>query len=312
MKNKKTIALFLIFIIIVLSVFSEFYLKNNIKDQEIPNTDINNGIDNIAKSPKDANYIINGRLVKLTNGLSIIPIATSSASDIIVEYFGNEVEYDFNKDGRLDNAFILTESTGGSGIFYYLVVALNTSNGYIGSDGFFLGDRIAPQTTVMGKGSIIIVNYADRKAGESFAIPPSIGKSKWILLEDKTMRLGEVAVDFKGEADPSIMKLDMKKWIWINTVYNNDEKVIPKIEGKFTLTFKDSKTFSASTDCNGVGGEYTLNGNNIVFDRMMSTLMYCEGSQEKDFTGVDFETGRWFSRNLKIFRNIQRIERKRF
>jgi hypothetical protein len=27
-----------------------------------------------------------------------------------------------------------------------------------------------------------------------------------------------------------------------------------------------------------------------------------------DFTGVDFETGRWFSRNLKIFRNIQRIE----
>ncbi|MCL2683011.1 MAG: DUF5694 domain-containing protein [Bacteroidales bacterium] len=27
-----------------------------------------------------------------------------------------------------------------------------------------------------------------------------------------------------------------------------------------------------------------------------------------DFTGVDFETGRWFSRNLKIFRNIQRID----
>ncbi len=31
-------------------------------------------------------------------------------------------------------------------------------------------------------------------------------------------------------------------------------------------------------------------------------------SKEGDFTGVDFETGRWFSRNLKIFRNIQRIE----
>lgn len=27
-----------------------------------------------------------------------------------------------------------------------------------------------------------------------------------------------------------------------------------------------------------------------------------------DFFGVDFETGRWFNRNLKIFRNIQRIE----
>ena len=29
--------------------------------------------------------------------------------------------------------------------------------------------------------------------------------------------------------------------------------------------------------------------------------------QEGDFTGVDFETGRWFNRNLRIFRNIQRI-----
>lgn len=27
-----------------------------------------------------------------------------------------------------------------------------------------------------------------------------------------------------------------------------------------------------------------------------------------DFTGVDFETGRWFNRNLRIFRNIQRIK----
>lgn len=31
-------------------------------------------------------------------------------------------------------------------------------------------------------------------------------------------------------------------------------------------------------------------------------------SEENDFAGVDFETGRWFNRNLKIFRNIQRIE----
>jgi hypothetical protein len=39
---------------------------------------------------------------------------------------------------------------------------------------------------------------------------------------------------------------------------------------------------------------------------------YLEGMfkyEEKlgDFTGVDFQTGRWFNRNLRIFRNIQRI-----
>lgn len=32
--------------------------------------------------------------------------------------------------------------------------------------------------------------------------------------------------------------------------------------------------------------------------------------KEGDFTGVDFETARWFNRNLRIFRNIQRIPTK--
>lgn len=30
--------------------------------------------------------------------------------------------------------------------------------------------------------------------------------------------------------------------------------------------------------------------------------------EKRDFFGVDFETGRWFNRNLRIFRNIQRIK----
>jgi hypothetical protein len=35
--------------------------------------------------------------------------------------------------------------------------------------------------------------------------------------------------------------------------------------------------------------------------------MFKYESQPRDFMGGDFETGRWFNRNLKIFRNIQRI-----
>lgn len=37
------------------------------------------------------------------------------------------------------------------------------------------------------------------------------------------------------------------------------------------------------------------------------TELFKYESQEGDFMGVKFETGRWYSRNLKIFRNIQRI-----
>lgn len=35
--------------------------------------------------------------------------------------------------------------------------------------------------------------------------------------------------------------------------------------------------------------------------------MFKYESQPNDFMGADFETGRWFNRNLRIFRNIQRI-----
>lgn len=39
---------------------------------------------------------------------------------------------------------------------------------------------------------------------------------------------------------------------------------------------------------------------------LLNSFKYEE--EEGDFTGVDFETGRWFNRNLRIFRNIQRIK----
>ncbi|MDX9770716.1 MAG: DUF5694 domain-containing protein [Tenuifilaceae bacterium] len=37
--------------------------------------------------------------------------------------------------------------------------------------------------------------------------------------------------------------------------------------------------------------------------------LFCYEETEGDFWGVDFETSRWYSRNLRIFRNIQRIPR---
>jgi heat shock protein HslJ len=236
-----------------------------------------------AADAKNATYNIDGQNVTLVNGVSEVAAAPGSASMIVTRYFGNEVVHDFNGDGKPDVAFLLTQTTGGSGTFYYVVAAVNATSGYIGSQGFLLGDRIAPQTTEMGKGNIIVVNYADRNPGESFAVQPSVGKSVWLLLDPKTMQFGQVAQNFEGEADPLRMTLGMKTWNWVDTVYNSGTIITPRIANKFTLTFSGTSTFSAATDCNGVGGEYTVTGSSITFSRMMSTLMYCEGSQEGDY-----------------------------
>ncbi|MFP4557823.1 MAG: DUF5694 domain-containing protein, partial [Bacteroidales bacterium] len=46
-----------------------------------------------------------------------------------------------------------------------------------------------------------------------------------------------------------------------------------------------------------------------IKERLSTYLLNPFKYEEKsgDFTGVDFETGRWFNRNLRIFRNIQRL-----
>lgn len=232
---------------------------------------------------KDAEYVIEGVRVRLTDGVAETESAPGSASKIVTRYFGNEVRTDLDGDAREDVAFLITQETGGSGVFYYVVGAINTERGYVGSDAVLLGDRIAPQTTEKGKGRIVVVNYADRAQDESFSVRPSMGKSMWLILDRDTMQWGIVEPNFSGEADPARMTLGMKSWTWISALYNDGREIRPLGAKPFTLTFGTDGRFSATTDCNSMGGSYVAKGDTITFSQMFSTKMYCEGSQETDF-----------------------------
>lgn len=263
-------------------------LSSNIKTAIEPakNGYVNTNLDKPGSDYKNASYTIDGQLVTLKNGLAEVAAAPGSIAKVQTKYFGNEVKGDLNGDGREDVAFILTQNTGGTGTFYYVVAAMNTGAGYVGLTGLLLGDRIAPQSTSIGKDNVVTVNYADRKPGESFAIQPSLGKSLRLKLDPKSMQWGEVAQNFEGEANPAMMSLTMKAWNWVSLTDVAGNVTKPQTEGKFILTFKDNKNFSARTDCNGVGGEYVAADSKITFERMMSTLMYCDGSQEQIFSGM--------------------------
>ena len=130
-----------------------------------------------AIDPKNCAYIIEGKNVTLKNGYS---------EDQSTQYFGNEVAADFNGDGIKDTAFLLTQSSGGSGTFYYVVAALSSENGCKGTNAVLLGDRIAPQTTEFNNGEII-VNYADRKPNEPMTALPSVGISKYFTVKNGSL-----------------------------------------------------------------------------------------------------------------------------
>lgn len=146
----------------------------------------NLNVDNIITDYKNATYLIDGEKITLQNGISEKGLATSSTTKLVTQYFGNEVKADFNNDGVNDIVFLLTQNRGGSGTFYYVALALGVKGGYTGENTILLGDRIAPQTTEF-KDGIIVVNYADRKAGEPFTIKPSIGVSRYFKVEDKNL-----------------------------------------------------------------------------------------------------------------------------
>jgi len=92
------------------------------------------------------------------------------------KYFGNEARGDLNGDGLEDVAFLVTENGVGSGIFYYVIVALQTPTGYKRTNPFFVGGRIAPQSTEIHSDSRELhVNFAERKDSEPMTTPPSVG-----------------------------------------------------------------------------------------------------------------------------------------
>ncbi|MDB5187498.1 MAG: hypothetical protein JWO50_18 [Candidatus Kaiserbacteria bacterium] len=158
----------------------------------------------VATDYKNADYVIEGQHVTLKNGVAEVQNSASSSSTIITRYFGNELKADLDGDGREDIAFILTQERGGSGTFFYAVAALNTDHGYIGSDGYLLGDRIAPQNTNLSDNphqkQVVVFNYADRAPGEPMTAQPSVGKSVYLKIDPASMRWGIVVPNFEGES----------------------------------------------------------------------------------------------------------------
>jgi hypothetical protein len=141
-----------------------------------------------ATSSSQTAFSIDGVPVTLINGSSSVPSAPGSASMTVTSYFGNEAKGDFNKDGKEDMAFLVTQQSGGSGTFYYLATSL-------GGPALVLGDRIAPQTTEYRNGKII-VNYADRKPGEPMTATPTVGMSRYFEIKNNV--LTEVTKEVAG------------------------------------------------------------------------------------------------------------------
>lgn len=236
--------------------------------------------------PLNTTFTIGNRQVRLVDGQNEEPAALGSASKIITRSWGIPLAADMNMDGIDDAVLILTQSTGGSGTFYYVAAAIATPMGYEGTAGHLLGDRIMPKgiEVVDSKARI---SFLTRSSEESFADDPTVSRQMDVIYAAEHQQLVEVAIDFEGEADPDRMTLQMHPWTWIRTVFNDDTVKGPKEAGTFTLAISKDGQVSGTTDCNSFQGTVAVKKRKMQFgEDIAMTRKFCAGSQEMEFIGM--------------------------
>jgi heat shock protein HslJ len=227
----------------------------------------------------DGVYEIEGEQIALRHGVSTSTMRDSSAL-LTTTYFGNAVEYDANADATPEAVFLVSQERGGSGVFYYAIVAKRTETGWQGTDALFLGDRISPQSTHVSEDGTISINFAERALGAPYTDAPSVGNTVRVRVDPATLRFGIIAGDMEGEADPSRMTLGMKEWVWVRTQSPDGSIVTPRTPDSFRLSFPSDTRFTGTTDCNSIFGDMTVRQRTIHIEAIGATKMYCDGAQE--------------------------------
>lgn len=102
----------------------------------------------------------------------------------------------------------------------------------------------------------------------------------------------EQAPEVTEETGKDLYVLAGPKWVWVETKYSDGKVVRPIKAGAYSVTFDSAKGYVfATTDCNGFSGSYTAGAwGKLSYGPFISTLMYCEGSQEAEFSKMISES----------------------
>jgi hypothetical protein len=137
---------------------------------------------------KNITVTLDGDTVTLNDGVAEKPAAPGSAAQNTVRIVGEPVIGDATGDGRADAALLLENDPGGSGTFYYAVLAVDDDGSYRATNAVSLGDRIAPRGVEFTDGRFVY-RYLERKPGEPLAVAPSVEKRTEITVDAASNRI---------------------------------------------------------------------------------------------------------------------------
>ncbi len=133
----------------------------------------------------DLTITIDTQEFDMSDGVAVIPPSQGSATANTLRLIGVPVLGDSYDDGNPDAALLVQHDPGGSGTFYYAVVAINDGGSYRASNALLLGDRIEPRAVEFADGRFVYT-YAERKPGDAMSERGTVEKSVTVTVDDST------------------------------------------------------------------------------------------------------------------------------
>lgn len=133
----------------------------------------------------DLTITIDTQEFDMSDGVAVIPPSQGSATANTLRLIGVPVLGDSDDDGNPDAALLVQHDPGGSGTFYYAVVAINDGGSYRASNALLLGDRIEPRAVEFTDGRFVYT-YAERKPGDAMSERGTVEKSVTVTVDDST------------------------------------------------------------------------------------------------------------------------------
>lgn len=146
-----------------------------------------------CKDALNCGYAIEGKSIVLKNGEAKEEAAQRSAILETTKIFEATTTSDLNGDGLGDVVVLLVQNAGGSGSFSYVAAVLGVKDGYRATNAILIGDRVAPHVTEVHDGTVV-VNYEERYPWESFAVSPSVSRSRYFVVENDELKEKPFAV----------------------------------------------------------------------------------------------------------------------
>jgi hypothetical protein len=175
----------LVTIIVIIAVgFGIYYFVHSRANQNTPPVKIATNTTN--PDPSNATFQFEDGPITLKKG-TITTNITPSGELTEETDLTNSIAYgDLNGDGKTDAAFLLVQTTSGTGVFFNVAAYVSGLVAYSGTNAIFLGDRVTPKSISIANG-VITVTYLDRTANEAMTDDPTLLVTKQFIYTQGTL-----------------------------------------------------------------------------------------------------------------------------